>query len=336
MITIKKNFTLLEMSVVLLIIVSLASFLVSQGLPIVQKSTERNLDQKMQLVQEAIAGSPSIRDLDGSIIPNGYVNDIGAFPDPSINSLEYSFQQLLEQLSQPNYINHDLAIVGKMYAGWNGPYLTEAGYSRLTSIIKLELVDADSDGNDDIRIFANGYSELERYIYWNDHFRKRNITIAGLPSTFTAKVTIDYKLDGVIQSYEQDVTGSAETTVDLPKGICAFYAEFLEGEVIHTVVATQVDPLPNPTTPGDKVRVASSGTTNSFIGKENKIMVWDGSTYVDPPTEPLSNDTLYDESDENYYVYNSVDEIWELANVKGKKTPRVIKTIKTDILLELE
>ena len=72
----RKNFTLLELSVVLLIIVALASFMVSQGIPVVQQSVEWNLNQKMQQIEDAIVGSTSIKDVDGSVIPNGYINDV--------------------------------------------------------------------------------------------------------------------------------------------------------------------------------------------------------------------------------------------------------------------
>lgn len=333
---IRNNFTLLELSVVLLIIVSLASFVLSQGLPVIQQSTERNLDQKMQLIEEAIVGSPSIRDFDGSIIPNGYVNDIGSFPNPNDPILLYTYQELLEQSpsSLPNYFNHDLTISGKLYAGWNGPYLTEAGYSKLKNIIKLEFIDDDDDGNEDLRIFVNGYSDLDRYIYWKDNFKKKNISISGVPSSFTSKVTIDYIENGVIRSYEQEIKGSAETTIDLPKGLCAFYAEFIP---TNTVVAVQANPIPVPDDLGEKVRVAESGTS-SFKGKENNIATWNGSNYSF--SSPTVMDTLHDESDNKYYLY-SLDEggitlSWKEQIVKGTKTPRVIKTMKTEILLELE
>ena len=325
---VRKNFTLLELSVVLLIIVTMASLVLSVGLPAVQQSTEWNLNQKMQLIEEAISGNPSIRDLDGSIVPNGYVNDMGAFPDPSDPSLEYSFQQLLERLGQPNYINHDLTLAGKMYAGWNGPYLTEAGYSKLKNIIQIELVDDDGDGNDDIRIFANGYSELERYIYWKDCFKKRNITISGIPDTFTAKVTMDYKLNGILQSVEQDISGSAETAVDLPKGTCAFYAELV---LNHEVLEILAAPPASPDT-GDVFLVAASGASGDFMGHENEIATWNGVSY--DFAVPSVQQTLHDKNEGKYYQYET--NIWVEKNVDGTKTPQVIKTIKTDIVLTLE
>ena len=324
---IRKNFTLLELSIVLLVIVSLASFMLSQGLPLVQQSTERSLDQKMQLLAEAIGGSPSIRDLDGSVVPNGFVNDMGAFPDPDDLSLTYSFQELLEQLTLPDYLNHNLTVEGKMFAGWNGPYLTEAGYSRLKDIIQIDLVDDDGDGNDDIRIFANGHSNLERFVYYKDHFRKRNITISGVPNTFTAKVTIDYVENGVIQSVEQDVTGSAETTVDLPTGVCAFYAEL---EVDYNVVNRLASPPSPDPSDGDRFLVAVTDTSTHAEWIKDQVVQWNDLTNTFDKITISNNEKLVTENND-YYVFSGT--VWEETN---GRTTQIIKTIKTDIILELE
>ena len=326
----RKNFTLLELSVVMLIIVSLASLIVSQALPIVQQTTEWNLNQKMQQIEEAIAGSSSIRDYDGSVIPNGYISDMGEFPDINEPTLTYDFQPLLYRIpdSTPSYANQDLTISGKIYAGWNGPYLTEVAYSKLKSIIQLEYLDNDGDGQDDLRIYANGYSDLERVIYWKDFFKKRNITISGVPAEFTVKVTIDYIKAGLIESFEQNVTGSDETTVDLPTGICAFYAEL---KVDHSVIDIVVDP---PGTPllNESYLVASSSATGVFTGKENQVATWNEISY--DFTAPGDLESLYDEESGKYYLYDGSN--WIEKSVQGTKTPRVIKTLKTEIELGLE
>lgn len=332
MLNIRKKFTLLELSVVLLVIVITASFAASIGVPIVEQTIEKQYERNVRATVTAIVGDSSIRDFDGSVLRHGYLNDMGSLPG-SIDELWIEPADSSKLYSKRSFTIN--GIDGHLYGGWKGPYY-ESINDNLRDNLRLESDDYNdvADDDDDLRLYASGYSaSTENFIYGEDSFRVRTVTVSGIPPEFTAKLTIYYIQNGALTGpVEQNITGSGDT-IELPIGISAFHALFLEGQVDHTVVTTQADPVPSPANIGDKVRVSSTAT-GAFVGKENNIVTWNGSSYDDPATVPLAKETLYDEAEDKYFQF--INGEWEEQNVKGKETPLIIKTLKNDILLELE
>ncbi|WDE97105.1 DUF2793 domain-containing protein [Lentisphaera profundi] len=327
----KKPFTLLEMSVVLLIIVLVASFAASVASPILEQSIETQYKKNVIAMATAIVGDNSIRDYDGSAIPNGYLNDMGSFPS-NINDLWNAPSDSSKRYRKEEFTIN--GVDGHLYGGWNGPYYEAVNENLLNSLIlergdydSISITDSNSD-NDDIKLHAKGYSESEVFEYGELHFYPRTISLSGIPSEFTAKVTYVYFLDGILQAVEQDISNSADTSVDLPKGLCAFYAQLItDHEILETLSSPPIGP-----SDGDTYLISSSGASGDFSGEENSIATWNGSSY--DFTRPSDQDSLYDINEQKHYLFK--DSTWEEKQVDGTSTPRIIKTIKTDILLEFE
>ena len=192
----------------------------------------------------------------------------------------------------------------------------------------METDDYDSGGQQDIKFYAASYPESSATTeYGEASFTKRTISISGIISDLPTKVTIIYFLDGELQTLEQNITDSDDTSVDLPKGLCAFYAQLAFDYEVLEILA---DPPASPNT-GDTYLVAAMGASGLFTGEENKIATWNGASYVF--TTATDKHTAYDESTENYYRYYSTLVTW--FSTAGE-TSRIIKTVKNDILLELE
>ncbi|MDD7985888.1 type II secretion system protein [Lentisphaera marina] len=327
----KKAFTLLEMSVVLLIIVIVASVGVSVASPILEQSIGTQYKKNVLAMASAIVGDNSIRDYDGSAIANGYLNDMGSFP--------INIEDLWEAPNDSSklYRKEEFSIngvSGHLYGGWNGPYYEAINENLLNNLIlergdydSTSITDSNSD-NDDIKLYAKGYSDSEFFEYGELNFSARTISLSGIPAAFTAKVTMVYFNDGLLQIAEQNITNSEDTSVDLPKGLCAFYAQLI---IDHEILETLNSPPLSPND-GNTYLIASSGASGGFSGKENNIATWNGSTYDFASPDEL--DSLYDADTNKYYLYE--DSSWEEKQVDGTSTARIIKTIKNDILLELE
>ena len=99
----------------------------------------------------------------------------------------------------------------------------------------------------------------------------------------------------------------------------------------HEVLEILAAPPASPDT-GDVFLVAASGASGDFMGHENEIATWNGVSY--DFAVPSVQQTLHDKNEGKYYQYET--NIWVEKNVDGTKTPQVIKTIKTDIVLTLE
>ncbi len=326
-----KYFTLLELSVVLLIIVIVASVGVSVASPALERSIENQYIRNVEQTANAITGDSSLRDYDGSQIPNGYLNDMGSFPS-DIQDLWTKPSDTDKLYSKRTFSINDSE--SHLYGGWNGPYYDTIN-EKLRNNLSLKVGDFDSTNfadeivdNDDIKLSANGYSESETNLYGEENFSPRTISIIGIPNEFTAKVTYVYLNDGELQTSEQAISNSAETDVKLPKGLCAVYAQLITD---HEVLQILANPPASPNT-DDQFLVADSATTGDFINQENKLATWNGSSYDFASAN--DQDSLLDINENKYYLYNLGS--WEEKTVTGTQTPRIIKTMKTDILLELE
>ena len=322
MITTRKNFTLLELSVVLLIIVSLASFLASQGLPIVEKTIGNQFEKNVLATATGVVGDSSYRDYDGSVVPFGYLNDMGSFPY-DISDLWIAPVDTNKHYSKRTFTIN--GIDGHLYGGWNGPYY-QAANENLENRLRLEVGDFNDDDalvdNDDIKLYASGYPESEIIEYGERNFSKRTISISGTDSDLPVKVTIQYFNDGELQTHEQDISGSDDTTVDLPKGLCAFYGQ-LEIDYSVTKIVTTLPSV-------DEGDVLFQTGTNPLIGN---VYTWNGSNY-DGSVSHENLDVLYNTDENKYYLYEISN--WVEKNVSGTESPGIIKTVKTDILLELK
>ena len=326
-----KYFTLLEMSVVLLVIVIVASVGVSVAYPVLERSIESQYIKNVEAAVKSIIGDKSIRDYDGSLISNGYFNDMGSFPGaiedlwtaPSDSNIHYRKEVFT--------IN---GIDGYLYGGWNGPYY-ESINDNLQNNLQLDRGDYDSASstdlnvdNDDVKLYATGYADSEIIEYGEQFFKPRTITLSGIPNEFTAKVTYLFFDEGLLQTGEQDISNSEDIEIELPVGICAFHALL---ETDYEVLGVLSDPPTSPNT-DDKFLVAESATSGAFVGNENNIATWNGTSY--DYTTPTDLETLHDTSENKFYLYES--STWQEKEVQGRETPRIIKTMKTDILLELE
>ncbi|MCM8536062.1 MAG: type II secretion system GspH family protein [Lentisphaeraceae bacterium] len=341
----KNSFTLLELSVVMLIIVSLASLMVSQGLPIVEQTIDRQYQKNAEASMTSIIGDNSIRDFDGSVVPFGYLNDVGSFPE--------KIEDLWEKPeSIPEYSKNTFTVNGVssyLFGGWKGPYFNPSN-ENLKNNLRLERLDhpetgqdADAiDDDDDVKLFALGYSDAAIIEYGEENFTKRTIEILGVPPQFTTKVHYFYIQNGtLISANPENITGSADLSVNLPKGVCAFYAEFLE-VADHTVSGIIDDVSGLPSDDGEYfIKKSAADLYTELNSKENQIVTKVGADYtVTEPDQISDTETLYDQENGEYYIFDESEEIendrLKIQDVKGKKTSRVIKTIKTDIVLNLE
>ena len=92
--------------------------MVSQGMPIIEKTIEKQFKDHVIATATAVVGDRSYRDYDGSIVPFGYLNDMGSFPN-DIADL-WTAPDLSKQYRKEEFTIN--GVDGHLYGGWNGPY----------------------------------------------------------------------------------------------------------------------------------------------------------------------------------------------------------------------
>ena len=129
-----RGLTLIELLLVLLILAILAGVAIRTTSGLADQARYEATQRLLTNLQNAVLGDSTLRQTDGSLIPNGFVNDIGAPPlavgsDPStqlsqlweINSLTGNSvqdgSQVINLTADPTDSNVQLVL------GWRGPYL---------------------------------------------------------------------------------------------------------------------------------------------------------------------------------------------------------------------
>lgn len=135
----RPAFTLLE----LIIVIALLAIVATVALRSVESTDIRARQQvtlnTLEEVKRAILGDPDLRQPDGSWIPNGFVNDIGALPTEEqfetlwISSLPEIPYEGIGNWRSVDWPNEPGAASAELGVGWRGPYLTiPIGASGLT------------------------------------------------------------------------------------------------------------------------------------------------------------------------------------------------------------
>ncbi len=112
--TLQRGVTLLELSVVLLILVALAGLAVPYVGGIGSTASCQTTDATMHAVKEAIMG--------GAAGAGFYTDTLGRYPSPQSNPTSFSLTYLFEQGGWQSYNS-------KTGVGWRGPYLMNGGMS---------------------------------------------------------------------------------------------------------------------------------------------------------------------------------------------------------------
>jgi prepilin-type N-terminal cleavage/methylation domain-containing protein len=123
------GFTLLELVVVVAILAILATLAVRSLGGLEDQTRFDETQRALANIQASIDGDRSIRQPDGTMIPNGFVNDMGRLPDLSAGATPFTELQELwvPPAGVPAYAIHpaDATVNSdiKIGTGWHGPYL---------------------------------------------------------------------------------------------------------------------------------------------------------------------------------------------------------------------
>ncbi len=342
---IKKTFTLIEMSMVLLIIVLLASLVVSQGVFMVEQSTSLTIMNRVQKIEDAIKGNPSIKDYDGSYIPNGYINDMGAFPT-SLDDLMLKPALLPTYSFNPIVLNSET--LGYLSGGWQGPYIRQNDFSKINSLITFDnSTDVDADIKNDLTVDINWTANSDELqvndlqINSTQFFKERSIAVINFPSSYLNSnkvLRIHYWSieDGLLKTHtpieinSPTVNLSGILTEKVWSGPCAFYAEFDVNIASMITVTTVAASPPAIITNKEIILVAATGATGAFANKENQIATRNGSSNNFTFEAPDGKVVFVSDSGKTLIYDGSA---WQELKTK---TSSLYKTIKTDVTLELK
>lgn len=115
------GFTLLELILVVAILVVLSGIAVHSMEGLDQQTRDQETERRINDIELAVMGDPGLRQPDGSWIPNGFVNDMGALPGANLIN-----DQLLGRPGPPPGIPRSQlqCLDGvRMVFGWRGSYL---------------------------------------------------------------------------------------------------------------------------------------------------------------------------------------------------------------------
>ena len=211
-----RGYTLMEVTIVIMLVAILSSMAISATLPAINAGRFEATVAEMKTIETAIAGNPTLI-ADGRRVSFGYVGDMGGLPD--------SLEDLVERGTQAVWTFDSSTGVGH---GWNGPYLRSGfegddghsydawghpyDYSKVDGRIKSYGADGKPGGT--------GYAEdITLLLPTATGSITGTIRSAGGEEAEALSVTVYYPEGSLVKSKVADAAGGTFHLPDIPKGL---------------------------------------------------------------------------------------------------------------------